>query len=111
MTLPPDCEESLRQLVADGAFRTLDEALREAMRLLVQSVQDSHDAEAEARESGQPLFPDRIDIDELARQQGVGPVTDISSLVGDFAPDEENVDEWLQELRMLRKGKVPETRR
>jgi hypothetical protein len=39
---------------------------------------------------------------ELARQQGVKPIKSIKELQGDFWPEEESVDEFLDWLRAIR---------
>ena len=40
---------------------------------------------------------------EMARQQGVKPIRDIKELQGDFWPEEESVDEFLDWVRAVRK--------
>ena len=42
------------------------------------------------------------DIDDLAAEQGVGPVTDVRSLIADFWPDEDDVDDFVATIRSLR---------
>jgi hypothetical protein len=39
---------------------------------------------------------------ELARRQGVTPITSIKELQGDFWPEEESVDEFLELVRSIR---------
>jgi hypothetical protein len=46
---------------------------------------------------------------ELARQQGIKPVTELSLLRGDFWPENESVDELIETVRAWRHE--PETRR
>ncbi len=51
-----------------------------------------------ARTKLKPHFP----AEELARQQGVEPIGDVSELYGDFWPEDETCDEflaWLYEFR------------
>lgn len=43
-------------------------------------------------------------VEELAAEQGVKPVTDVSKLKGDFWPEDESMDEFLVWLRKLRRG-------
>jgi hypothetical protein len=45
---------------------------------------------------------DEVDIWRLAKEQGVEPVRDISSLYGDFWPEDESVEEFLVTLRRWR---------
>jgi hypothetical protein len=44
-----------------------------------------------------------IDVQELARQQGVQPVADPDVLRGDFWPEDESIDDFLHELRASRR--------
>lgn len=39
---------------------------------------------------------------ELARQQGVKPIKSIKELKGDFWPEDESIDEFLEWLRITR---------
>jgi len=41
-------------------------------------------------------------IAELTSQQGTGPITDVSILHGDFWPEDESIDEFLQTLHEWR---------
>jgi hypothetical protein len=41
-------------------------------------------------------------VRELARQQGVKPIRCIEDLYGDFWPEEESVDEFLEWVRSIR---------
>jgi hypothetical protein len=43
---------------------------------------------------------------ELARQQGVEPIRDIKELQGDFWPEDESVDEFLEWVRAIRQDKI-----
>lgn len=40
---------------------------------------------------------------ELAKQQGVGPITDIENLPRDPSPEEDNVDEFLSWIYAIRR--------
>lgn len=42
-------------------------------------------------------------LEELAKQQGVEPVSDPSALVGDFWPEHETAEEFIATLRQWRK--------
>jgi hypothetical protein len=44
-----------------------------------------------------------VDIEKLAAQQGVGPVADPGDLVGDFWPEDENIDDFIAAVRRWRK--------
>jgi hypothetical protein len=44
---------------------------------------------------------------ELAKQQGVKPIRSIEDLYGDFWPEEESIDEFLEWLRELRHSDKP----
>lgn len=44
---------------------------------------------------------------ELARQQGVKPVRSIEDLKGDFWPEDESVDEFLELVRAIRQQEKP----
>lgn len=48
-------------------------------------------------------FWDNLSVDELARRQGVAPVTDLDSLAGDW-PEDESVDDFLAMVREVRGG-------
>ena len=41
-------------------------------------------------------------IQELMAQQGTGPITDVSVLHGDFWPEEESIEEFLEALHEWR---------
>jgi hypothetical protein len=46
------------------------------------------------------------DIEELARRQGVKPVTDPDQLLGDFWPEDETCDDFIAALREWRREGV-----
>jgi hypothetical protein len=50
---------------------------------------------------GDRSFFERKTLQELAREQGVGPVKDISVFAGGF-PEDEDIDEMLEEIHRLR---------
>jgi len=54
-----------------------------------------------------PVIPSgsrkRIDVQALARQQGVEPIEDPDVLRGDFWPEDESIDDFLRELRASRR--------
>jgi len=41
-------------------------------------------------------------IDELIAQQGKGPITDVSELLGDFWPDDEPIEDFIAALHEWR---------
>ncbi|HET8629035.1 MAG TPA: hypothetical protein VFL91_16560 [Thermomicrobiales bacterium] len=43
------------------------------------------------------------DLETLAAQQGVGPVTDFDALFGDFWPEDESVDDFIAAVREWRR--------
>jgi hypothetical protein len=43
-----------------------------------------------------------MDLDILAAQQGVPPVSDFDTLLGDFWPEEESADEFIATIREWR---------
>ena len=43
------------------------------------------------------------DLDTLAAEQGVGPVKDFGELAGTFWPENESTDEFIKEIRRLRR--------
>jgi hypothetical protein len=48
-----------------------------------------------------------IDVQALARQQGVEPIQDPDVLRGDFWPEDESIDDFLQALRASRRDEMP----
>ena len=57
-----------------------------------------------------PVIPSgsttRIDVQALARQQGVEPIQDPDVLRGDFWPEDESIDDFLRELRASRRDAI-----
>jgi hypothetical protein len=49
----------------------------------------------------------RITVEELAAQQGVKPVDNLDDLKGDFWPEEENIDEFIETLYRWRSEAMP----
>ena len=41
-------------------------------------------------------------VEELMAAQGTGPITDVSTLLGDFWPEEETIEEFLETLHEWR---------
>ena len=50
----------------------------------------------------QSFFDAVLDIEALAKQQGVCPVTDVEALLGDFWPEDETADQFIMAVRSWR---------
>lgn len=50
----------------------------------------------------QSFFDAVLDIEALAKQQGVCPVTDLEALLGDFWPEDETPDQFISTVRQWR---------
>lgn len=50
----------------------------------------------------------RAELERIASQQGVKPITEIDELYGDFWPEDEDVDEFIRTVREWRN--VPDAR-
>ena len=57
-----------------------------------------------------PVIPSgsrqHIDVQTLARQQGVEPIQDPDVLRGDFWPEDESIDDFLRGLRASRRDAI-----
>lgn len=82
---------------AEAARRGLPDAAAYAAALLEDAAHRSGTAASTASFYGPVL-----DLDALAREQGVKPITDISELAGDFWPEDESVDEFIAAVRSWR---------
>jgi len=51
-------------------------------------------------------FERKVDLDRLALSQGVQTITDFDSLLGDFWPEDEAVDDFISQLRLWRSGLI-----
>jgi hypothetical protein len=51
-----------------------------------------------------------LEVGDLARAQGVGPVGNPDDLVADFWPADEDIDTFLSEVRQLRREGAPRER-
>lgn len=83
--------ESARNKLADRSWSP-----QEYFSLLERLEDEAARARAEARRR----LHERVW--ELARQQGVAPIRDIKELQGDFWPEDESVDEFLDWVRKTR---------
>jgi hypothetical protein len=63
-------------------------------------------AEAERPESGRYSTAGHPSVEQLVAEQGTGPITDVSVLHGDFWPEEESIEQFLEALHEWR-GHVP----
>ena len=45
-----------------------------------------------------------VDLETLASQQGVKPISDVSQLCGGFWPEDEDIDDFIREIRRLRRN-------
>lgn len=43
-------------------------------------------------------------VERLAAEQGVKPITDFESLLGDFWPEDEDIDEFIATVKAWRRG-------
>jgi hypothetical protein len=53
--------------------------------------------------NGTATFYVHFSVEELAKQQGVEPVTDVSALAGNFWPQDESSEEFIETLASWRK--------
>ena len=77
-----------------------EEKRKELLERLGKAERTGRESKAEAAEESRERAHARIW--ELARRQGVKPVRSIEDLQGDFWPEEESVDdflEWVKEIR------------
>ena len=50
-----------------------------------------------------PVMPDVTDIEALAAQQGVSPISNFDDLLGDFWPEDESADDFIAAVREWRR--------
>lgn len=53
-------------------------------------------------EAGLSRFHAPLDLEALAAEQGVHPIADISQLLGDFWPEDDDIDEFVAAIRAWR---------
>ena len=84
-----------------------EEAALEDARMALESTPESGDGEITndpEDPDGTPYpFDSRPALEALASEQGVEPVDDFDSLLGDFWPEDEGVDEFVATLREWRR--------
>lgn len=110
--LSKETEALVVAAVAKGRFESVEafltaitsEFLKKSARPRQETPVDSDelgtDAEEERKRSWEE-FEKTIDLDELARQQGVGPIQDSSSLRFDDWPEDDTVEDFLQRAKGL----------
>jgi hypothetical protein len=57
-------------------------------------------------DSSYDLGSPRISVEELAARQGVKPVTDPTTLLGDFWPEDQSAEDFLAAVRAWRRGET-----
>ncbi|TWT35169.1 hypothetical protein KOR34_00570 [Posidoniimonas corsicana] len=55
-------------------------------------------------------LPEHVEADQLAQQQGVGPIADPEALRADFWPEGESVEAFVNEIRERRGQDAPRVR-
>ena len=61
-----------------------------------------HDSFDEVRRTDNSFW-DPVDLETLAAQQGVKPMTNFEDLLGDFWPEDETADEFIAAVRQWRR--------
>jgi len=80
-----ETERLFRSALATGQYESAEEIVAElAKQLQVGAAEDFL----------QPL-PEHLDIDDVARKQGVDPISDFRQLKADFGPPDETSEEFL----------------
>lgn len=95
--LDPATAKQLADAITSGRYASLDDFLADitnerqgAIRLRL------------------PSMVDRVDIDELAREQGVEPFDASRRVNADIWPEDDNIDQFLAHLREQRRDLPPE---
>ena len=65
--------------------------------------------DAVANGSDTSFFDQKLDLSALASEQGVAPLSRFDDLIGDFWPEDDNVDEFIATVREWRREGTPET--
>lgn len=102
LDIPSEFENVLNDAVASGAFETPQDALRHALALLANQQHEDADAKGHASRSGTNQMPHQVDVDELARQQGVEPFSLNDPRRADIWPSDESVDDFIASIRAQR---------
>jgi predicted RNase H-like HicB family nuclease len=89
-----------------GQGETVEAALEDA-KMTLESTPEAGDGEAANRAEDSAgtrrPFDARPDLTALANEQGVEPADDFDSLLGDFWPEDESADEFVDTLREWRR--------
>ena len=108
--LSKETEALVAAAIAKGGFESIDAYLAtvtsEFLKKSAPPIQETppvsdeldSDAESERKRSWEE-FEKPIDLDELARQQGVGPIQDATSLRFDDWPEDDTVDDFLRRAK------------
>ncbi len=100
--IPQEHESVLNGLVASGAFPNTETALMRALELLANQQAASHASNgAEAIVA----MPERVDIELLAKQQGVAPFDAGKSSPAGIWPKDQSVDDFLAFVSESRKDR------
>jgi hypothetical protein len=85
--------------------RLSGEAVEEGGQILELRIDDIEllETEINLKRTGESFFEKSFDINELALQQGVSPVSDFGKLLGDFWPEEEKADAFISQVREWRR--------
>ena len=108
--LSKETEALVAAAVAKGRFESVEaylatvtsEFLKKSVPPIQETSADSDELDTDAkgeRKRSWEEFEKPIDLDELARQQGVGPIQDSSSLQFDDWPEDDTVEEFLQRAK------------
>ncbi len=86
--LNENTEKLLKLVLATGRYDSVDDIIAEAAAVLPTDLSSSTIQQ----------MPEHVDIDDLAVEQGIGPVKDFKDLKADFFPPEETTDQFLSFL-------------
>ncbi|WDQ16505.1 hypothetical protein [Rhodopirellula sp. P2] len=91
--IPQEYVSVLNGLVASGAFPNTESALMRALELLARQQAASH---ASNGEEAIEAMPERVDIELLAKQQGVAPFEAGKSSPAGIWPEDQSVDDFIR---------------
>jgi len=69
-----------------------------------------HDSARRVTDVADLVMPEHLSVDDLATQQGIGPVADFKDLKANFYPPGETTDEFLSFLAEARLNDAPRVR-
>ncbi|QDV61977.1 hypothetical protein [Crateriforma conspicua] len=102
--LPAHIEASVIAALQAGEYDRVADEIAAAIRDNAATVTPSVESRAK-REI--PRIPDSVTIDELAREQGIGPIKDFRDLKADFWPEGETTEAFLAAIRDARNDAEP----